>query len=76
MEARSVSRVKPLGAASGVQASPRSLVRDGLLGATCTLAISPHAFVPDDYVVPLSLSGPGFRLEPLGPQHNIADHRA
>jgi hypothetical protein len=35
-----------------------------------------HAFVPDDYVVPLSLTGPGFRLEPLGPKHNDADHRA
>lgn len=34
------------------------------------------SFVPDDYVVPLALSGPGFRLEPLGPQHNDADHRA
>jgi hypothetical protein len=34
------------------------------------------SFVPDDYVVPLTLSGPGFRLEPLGPQHNDADHRA
>lgn len=36
----------------------------------------PHAFVPDDYVVPLSLAGPGFRLEPLGPEHNAADHHA
>jgi len=35
-----------------------------------------HSFVPDDYVVPLSLTGRGFRLEPLGPQHNDADHRA
>ena len=35
-----------------------------------------HGFVPDDYVVPLSLIGPGFRLEPLGPRHNDADHRA
>jgi hypothetical protein len=35
-----------------------------------------RSFVPDDYVVPLSLTGPGFRLEPLGPQHNDADHRA
>ena len=35
-----------------------------------------HPFVPDDYVVPLSLTGPGFRLEPLGPEHNQADHRA
>ncbi len=34
------------------------------------------SFVPDDYVVPLSLTGLGFRLEPLGPQHNDADHRA
>jgi hypothetical protein len=35
-----------------------------------------HLFVPDDYAVPRSLAGPGFRLEPLGPQHNPADHRA
>ncbi|HTU94540.1 MAG TPA: hypothetical protein VMF14_01795 [Solirubrobacteraceae bacterium] len=34
------------------------------------------SFVPDDYAVPLALAGPGFRLEPLGPQHNEADHRA
>ncbi|MGA2014976.1 MAG: N-acetyltransferase, partial [Solirubrobacteraceae bacterium] len=34
------------------------------------------SFVPDDYAVPLALTGPGFRLEPLGPQHNVADHRA
>lgn len=33
-------------------------------------------FVPDDFVVPRGLAGPGFRLEPLGPQHNEADHRA
>jgi hypothetical protein len=33
-------------------------------------------FVPDDFVVPLGLTGPGFHLEPLGPQHNEADHRA
>lgn len=33
-------------------------------------------FVPDDFVVPLGLTGPGFRLEPLGPQHNESDHRA
>ena len=32
--------------------------------------------VPADYIVPLTLTGPGFRLEPLGPQHNDADHRA
>jgi hypothetical protein len=34
------------------------------------------SFVPDDYVIPLHLAGPGFRLEPLGPHHNDADHRA
>jgi hypothetical protein len=33
-------------------------------------------FVPDDFVVPRGLAGPGFRLEPLGPQHNDADHAA
>jgi hypothetical protein len=33
-----------------------------------------YSFVPDDYVVPLSLTGPGFRLEPLGPEHNDDDH--
>ncbi len=33
-------------------------------------------FVPDDFVVPQALVGPGFRLEPLGPQHNESDHRA
>jgi hypothetical protein len=33
-------------------------------------------FVPDDFVVPRGLAGPGFRLEPLGPQHNESDHRA
>ena len=35
-----------------------------------------HSFVPGYYAVPLTVTGPGFRLEPLGPQHNIADHRA
>ena len=34
------------------------------------------SFVPDDFVVPLSLTGPGFRLEPLRPEHNDADHIA
>jgi hypothetical protein len=33
-------------------------------------------FVPDDFVVPQGLVGPGFRLEPLGPQHNESDHSA
>jgi hypothetical protein len=35
-----------------------------------------QSFVPDDFVVPQGLAGPGFRLEPLGPQHNEDDHRA
>jgi RimJ/RimL family protein N-acetyltransferase len=33
-------------------------------------------FVPPDFVVPLSLETPQFRLEPLGPQHNEADYAA
>ena len=33
-------------------------------------------FVPPDFVVPLSLETPQFRLEPLGPQHNDADYAA
>ena len=36
----------------------------------------PSSFVPDDFDLPQALAGPGFRLEPLGPQHNDADHRA
>jgi hypothetical protein len=36
----------------------------------------PESFVPDDFAVPRSLAGPGFRLEPLGPQHNESDHAA
>jgi len=33
-------------------------------------------FVPDDFVVPRELAGGGFRLEPLGPQHNEGDYVA
>jgi RimJ/RimL family protein N-acetyltransferase len=33
-------------------------------------------FVPDGFQPPRSLRGHGFRLEPLGPQHNEADHAA
>lgn len=33
-------------------------------------------FAPEDYEVPLTLTRHGFRLEPVGPQHNDADHRA
>jgi RimJ/RimL family protein N-acetyltransferase len=33
-------------------------------------------FVPDDFEPPAGLTAPGFRLEPLGPQHNDADYAA
>ena len=33
-------------------------------------------FVPEGFVVPTGLDGPGFRLEPLGPIHNERDHDA
>jgi len=36
----------------------------------------PVSFVPDDFDVPRSLAGEGFRLEPLGPEHNEDDYRA
>ena len=32
--------------------------------------------VPDDFDVPLSLEGPGFRLEPLSVKHNAEDFAA
>lgn len=34
------------------------------------------AFVPDDFEPPVSLVTDRFRLEPLGPEHNAADHAA
>jgi hypothetical protein len=34
------------------------------------------SFVPPEFEVPRSVSGPGFRLEPLGPEHNERDHEA
>ena len=33
-------------------------------------------FVPADFDVPVSFEAPGFRLEPLGPEHNVRDHDA
>ena len=33
-------------------------------------------FVPDHFQPPLTLTSGGFRLEPLGPQHNERDHEA
>jgi hypothetical protein len=38
--------------------------------------MSDHLFVPVDYAVPRGLVAEQFRLEPLGPQHNAADHAA
>ncbi|MGX1541371.1 GNAT family N-acetyltransferase [Streptomyces adustus] len=35
-----------------------------------------RAFVPEDFVVPADLTTPQFRLEPLDPRHNAADHAA
>ncbi|MFE9467961.1 N-acetyltransferase [Streptomyces virginiae] len=32
-----------------------------------------HAFVPAGFTVPRTFVGDGFRLEPLGPQHNARD---
>ena len=33
-------------------------------------------FVPEDFVVPSEFNGPGFHLEPLGPEHNDRDYEA
>ena len=38
--------------------------------------MSGELFVPADFAVPDGLSGDGFRLVPLGPQHNAADYAA
>jgi hypothetical protein len=38
--------------------------------------MSSAAFVPEEFEVPLTFEGPGFRLEPLGPEHNGRDHEA
>ena len=35
-----------------------------------------EVFVPSDFEVPASFDGRGFRLEPLGPQHNDRDYEA
>ena len=37
---------------------------------------SSEEFVPEDFAVPEGLSTPVFRLVPLGPEHNVADHGA
>jgi hypothetical protein len=33
-------------------------------------------FVPADFEAPAELAGPGFHLEPLGPEHNERDYEA
>jgi hypothetical protein len=38
--------------------------------------MSARPFVPDEFAVPRALVDSRFRLEPLGPQHNAADHAA
>src|SRR5690554_8048191 len=38
--------------------------------------MSERPFVPGDFDPPTALRGEGFRLEPLGPQHNESDHAA
>src|SRR6185295_8671575 len=38
--------------------------------------MSVRPFVPDEFPVPRTLTNARFRLEPLGPQHNAADHAA
>src|ERR1700693_2906845 len=38
--------------------------------------MSDHLFVPADFAVPDGLMAEEFRLEPLGPQHNVADYAA
>jgi len=35
-----------------------------------------QSFVPDTFPVPHVLTTPDFRLEPLGPQHNVQDYDA
>lgn len=35
-----------------------------------------ETFVPAGFDVPQSFAGPGFQLEPLGPEHNVRDHEA
>jgi RimJ/RimL family protein N-acetyltransferase len=37
--------------------------------------VSAH-FVPTSFAVPTQYAGDGFRLEPLGPEHNERDHEA
>jgi ribosomal protein S18 acetylase RimI-like enzyme len=40
------------------------------------LSLVERPFVPSGFVVPLALATERFRLEPLGPQHNVPDYAA
>ena len=41
-----------------------------------SICAMPNPFVPADFVVPTEFTGPGFHLEPLGPEHNDRDYEA
>jgi hypothetical protein len=45
-------------------------------GATSVRTVADPPFVPTDFAPPTALVSDHFRLEPLGPQHNEADHTA
>lgn len=48
----------------------------GLGAGKCNVAVAAGAFVPVGFEVPAPLVTDRFRLEPLGPRHNEADHAA
>ena len=53
-----------------------AIERDPELRAGYYRRMSDELFVPDDFAVPGGLIAGGFRLAPLGPQHNEADYAA
>lgn len=53
-----------------------SKVTPSASGVTVTIGRRSPAFVPEGFVAPTALRTAEFRLEPLGPQHNAADHAA
>jgi hypothetical protein len=50
--------------------------QEGRVPAGTLTIVTERPFVPADFVVPLELAEPGFRLVPLRPEHNAADHAA
>lgn len=46
------------------------------MAAVGRFEVMAESFVPADFPVPVAFDGPGFRLEPLGPEHNERDHAA